>query len=129
MPRSGAGGGRALLVVYGATWLLTARENEVASTNGAGKVNGTSNGHKRPLNGMDVDHNDADKAATGGEAGLPYWTVRLTHRYQPLVHVGPLRVADDEPSAAMGLAVVEKPIFGLVEGMDKAWKRQRKYGR
>ncbi|PWN28478.1 hypothetical protein BDZ90DRAFT_278841 [Jaminaea rosea] len=126
VPRNAAEGG-AILVVYGATWLLTARE----TGHNGGLVNGNGvNGHKRRSNGSGLAEGDGSGNGDG-DLGFPYWVVRLTHRYQPIAAVGPLRVAEDgqaEETAGMGLGVVEKPIFGLVQGMDKAWKRQRRYG-
>ncbi|CAO1637460.1 unnamed protein product [Parajaminaea phylloscopi] len=127
-----AQGGK-VLVVHGATWLLTANSMDVAQPPVA---NGSSN-HKRtrsrgaePAEG--ARHSELESVAST-EPGMPFWSVRLTFRYQPLVHVGPVEpvgpVEGVRGHAGAGLAVIERPFFELAKGIEAAWKRERSYGR
>lgn len=113
---STAGSQPAVLVVHGASWILTAREEKAAR-------GGAATRGKRDLEGTEID--GAGGAGAGTKAKQNQWNVRITFRYQPLVHVAPFKPQGAEQ---VGLAVVEKPFFELAKGLDAAWRRQRRYG-
>lgn len=125
-----------LLVVHGATWLLTIREKEGSDV---GSASGGVGHNKRRSRGMVQEeaeeksaHANAN-AATSEEPESPYWTIKLTFRYQPLVHVAGIRpVGGQQGNGATAnfpsLALVERPFFELAGSLDGAWKRERRYG-
>lgn len=129
-----------LLVVHGATWLLTARE-KVSEADALASQDTVKPSHKRTRSRAghvdDEIVNDTGKMSTSDEVanreeiGAQFWNVRLTFRYQPLVTVGPVDAANDDKDAtrvAQALAVIERPFFELAKDLDAAWKQERRYG-
>ncbi|PWN21384.1 hypothetical protein BCV69DRAFT_282113 [Microstroma glucosiphilum] len=122
----------AILVLHGATWLLTARENPNVPLQGDSSVagvNGAAGTRRRTRLAVELTSSSEDdrQGRDGAEADSPWWTIRSTFRYQPLVHVGPLRPMGSETSEE-GLAIIERPFFELARDLGGAWKRQRKFG-
>lgn len=119
----------AILVVHGATWILTAREDATAA---APSTNGHTNGskHKGKTNGSGkrktklAIEDPSSEEDSDDDNSQSSWLIRLTFRYQPLVHVGSL----EGPTGDAALAVVEKPFFDLARELDGAWKREKRYG-
>lgn len=128
---SNGGNGGALLVVHGATWLLTARGAQDTDALGPAAAVAATGGKRRVRGGAGAAGDASKEAgATGAdEPGAPYWTIKLTFRYQPLVHVGPIKPAgSDENGAGPSLALVERPFFELAGSLEGAWKREKRYG-
>lgn len=93
------------LVVYGATWIATARASL------AGSAVEEADG--------DVEMADAERVPTPGSIE---WTVRTTAKYQPLLLVAHVHAA---PHA---LVVVERPYFELAKKLPAAFHRGARYG-
>lgn len=89
----------ATLVLYGPTWLCTARASSTMA----------SSRKKR--------------RSSDDEASMPgTWSIRTTFKYQPLLYVGALAV--DKPE----LLVIERPYFALAQSLPPAFYRGAKYG-
>ncbi|SJX60278.1 related to UTP4-U3 snoRNP protein [Sporisorium reilianum f. sp. reilianum] len=97
------------LVVYGATWMCTARA--VARSDDVDAQG-------------DVEMHDA-AAAGVAQHGALQWTVRTTAKYQPLLLVAQLAVAG---APAAHLVVVERPYFELAKKLPAAFHRGARYG-
>ncbi|GAC73477.1 hypothetical protein PANT_9d00121 [Moesziomyces antarcticus T-34] len=93
------------LVVYGATWIATARAS-------------SANSAVEEADG-DVEMADAERVPTPGSIE---WTVRTTAKYQPLLLVAHVHAA---PHA---LVVVERPYFELAKKLPAAFHRGARYG-
>jgi U3 small nucleolar RNA-associated protein 4 len=108
------------LVLWGATWLCTARLLDTTPI-----TNGTTPKKRRST---------TEEAPVATQE----WSVKVTHRYQPLLFVDALQRAAGALSmdAAQGqqdeycaeLVVVERPFFALARSLPPAFKRAVKYG-
>ncbi|CDU23848.1 related to UTP4-U3 snoRNP protein [Sporisorium scitamineum] len=106
------------LVVYGATWICTARAAAAAAA------------QQEDAQG-DIEMQDSSTLpATGGAGALLEWTIRTTAKYQPLLLVAQLAVEDAAEAAAAGghLVVVERPYFELAKKLPAAFHRGARYG-
>ncbi|KAJ9476934.1 U3 small nucleolar RNA-associated protein 4 [Pseudozyma hubeiensis] len=104
---------RYTLVLYGATWMCTARAASVETQDAQG----------------DIEMHDAEDVAAAAAAGGggPAWVVRTTAKYQPLLLVAQLAVRDADKTAAH-LVVVERPYFELAKKLPAAFHRGARYG-
>lgn len=122
-----------IFVVHGATWLLTAKAQDAANGTVTPVINGSTS-HKRSRRSSSEAGEIATSCDSSGRSkpGLPFWAVRVTFRYQPLVRVGRLNPSgqsmDTATELSAGLAVIERPFFDLAKSLDAAWKRERRYG-
>lgn len=91
----------AVLVLYGPTWLCTARP----------QIANVPSRKKRR-------NSDEDAEQSGG------WLVRTTFKYQPLLYVGALSA----PGASPELLAIERPYFALAQSLPPAFYRGAKYG-
>lgn len=120
------------LVMYGATWICTARATAPSSepgVNDAGEMDADGQG--------DVVMKDAiapasARAATAKAAKLG-WVVRTTAKYQPLLLVAQADVDATEdqaepPAAKTHLVVIERPYFELAKKLPAAFHRGARYG-
>ncbi|GAC95674.1 hypothetical protein PHSY_003250 [Pseudozyma hubeiensis SY62] len=103
---------RYTLVLYGATWMCTARAVSVETQDAQGDIE---------------MHDDADVATAAAAGGGPAWVVRTTAKYQPLLLVAQLAVEDADKTAAH-LVVVERPYFELAKKLPAAFHRGARYG-
>ncbi|EST09864.1 WD40 repeat [Kalmanozyma brasiliensis GHG001] len=106
------------LVVYGATWIATARPAVRAEQAAAEDEEG------------DVQMNDVAAPTAAAEKAKLDWTVRTTAKYQPLLLVAQLQVEQvqgEEPTGAH-LVVVERPYFELAKKLPAAFHRGARYG-
>ena len=94
--------GACSLVLYGPTWLCTARP-----------LTTRTSVRKKRRNGQD------DPTMGSGESA---WSVRTTFKYQPLLYVGAMSTNEPE------LLVVERPYFALAQSLPPAFYRGAKYG-
>ena len=102
------------LVVYGATWICTARPTTVPSS--------VAVQSSRAGDEMEVDM-DGDVEVGQGQGRLS-WTVRTTAKYQPLLLVAQAQLAAHESH----LVVVERPYFELAKKLPAAFHRGARYG-
>ncbi|KAJ1030410.1 hypothetical protein NDA16_001319 [Ustilago loliicola] len=106
------------LVVYGATWIATARATSSSTISGVVRENGDG----------DVEMQDATNPTTSAEQreGKLEWTVKTTAKYQPLLLVAQAAVA--KQGGESHLVVVERPYFELAKKLPAAFHRGARYG-
>lgn len=96
------------LVLYGATWICTARPTSASLTK-AGDEEG------------DVEMEDVSNASKLN------WVVRTTAKYQPILLVAQAEVGNKQTREAH-LVVVERPYFELAKKLPAAFHRGARYG-
>lgn len=97
------------LVVYGATWICTARPLSAA-----------------PDIQTDMDMSDHPTSIASDASSTTFkWTVKTTAKYQPLLLVAQLPL---QPADAAHLVVVERPYFELAKKLPAAFHRGARYG-
>ncbi|TKY90473.1 hypothetical protein EX895_000471 [Sporisorium graminicola] len=101
------------LVVYGATWMCTAR-----AVTARAEVDAQG----------DVEMQDASTTTTVTTSGALKWTIRTTAKYQPLLLVAQLPLGMQDAAAAAHLVVVERPYFELAKKLPAAFHRGARYG-
>ncbi|KAJ1031852.1 hypothetical protein NDA13_002238 [Ustilago tritici] len=116
------------LVVYGATWIATARPITCSSVRATNAVDVVETGDGDVEMQDATNHNPTWKAEQ--REGKLEWMVRTTAKYQPLLLVAQVQL----PAATVGakgeshLVVVERPYFELAKKLPAAFHRGARYG-
>ncbi|SPO20806.1 related to UTP4 - U3 snoRNP protein [Ustilago trichophora] len=113
------------LILWGATWICTARSTTTITTNPNANANGDGDGN----GDGDVEMKDIITTNIKPDYKLD-WTIRTTAKYQPLLLVAQVQVETEssQQENTSHLVVIERPYFELAKKLPPTFHRGARYG-